>query len=243
MMVDIFQEEAEMVNSERFLSAFNRIHEHMRKELGEHHFISFIECLNRLRKKNYVVNRHYDELYVYNDLRNVIVHKKIDANYVIAEPHLETVIGIEAIERELTKPEKVFPKFQSEVKSFQIDETLDVVLTEVSRKGFSQFPVYDDNNFMGLLTENGIANWLAHSVEDDIFSISETSIGDVFAHEESRDNYQFISKNISVYEAKEKFIYHLEKGAVKLDALLITENGKETEKLLGIITPWDIINV
>lgn len=41
----------EPVNSERFLSAFNQIHDFMKKELGEDNHIGFSEGLNKLRKK------------------------------------------------------------------------------------------------------------------------------------------------------------------------------------------------
>lgn len=47
------------------------------------------------------------------------------------------------------------------------------------------------------------------------------------------NHFQFVSRHISMFEAKEKFLYHLENGTVKLAAHLITENGKAAESLLG----------
>lgn len=118
------------------------------------------------------------------------------------------------------------------------------ILIEVNQQGYSQFPIYDDNGqFIGLLTENGITNWLSRSLNDDLISISDTKINDVIQYEEIQSHFLFVSRNISVFEAKEKFLNHLEVGTVKLDALLITENGKKTETLLGIITPWDVLEI
>jgi predicted transcriptional regulator len=231
------------MNSERFLSAFNQIHDFFKKELGGQRYIGFMEGLNNLRTKNYILAKYFDELSVYNDLRNVIVHKKNKVDFVIAEPHAETVQKIENILAYLINPEKVYPKFKSDVKKFNITNSLFDVLVEVKNRGFSQFPIYKENRFIGLLTENGITNWLAKNVLEDLFSLTETTIGDIIGFEEKDNNFDFISRNVSIYQAKEMFLNHLEKGSVKLDAILITENGKTEETLLGIITPWDVIDL
>lgn len=232
------------INSDRFLSAFNNIHDFIKKESGSNRHVGFTEGLNKLRHKNFILARCFDDLQVFNDLRNVIVHRKNQVEYSIAEPHIETVINIENILGHLIKPERVYPKYASNVKSFTTDESLTTILIEVNQQGYSQFPIYDDNGqFIGLLTENGITNWLSRSLNDDLISISDTKINDVIQYEEIQSHFLFVSRNISVFEAKEKFLNHLEVGTVKLDALLITENGKKTETLLGIITPWDVLEI
>jgi predicted transcriptional regulator len=230
-------------NSDRFLSAFNNIHVYIKKASGSNRHIGFMEGLNKLRTKNYILNRYFDDLQVFNDLRNVIVHQKKHVEYVIAEPHMEVVNRIEKIASDLTQPVKIIPKYRSEVKCFHMDDSLATVLLEVKSKGYSQFPIYDHQQFAGLLTENGIANWLSRSIKEDLVSISETKVKDVIEFEEMTNHYLFVSKHTSVFEAKEKFLNHLEKGSLKLDALLITEHGKETETLLGIITPWDVLDI
>lgn len=45
-----------------------------------------------------------------------------------------------------------------------------------------------------------------------------------------------------IYDAKEIFKDNLEEG-IKIDALLVTENGKEEEGLLGIVTRWDFLRI
>lgn len=57
--------------------------------------------------------------------------------------------------------------------------------------------------------------------------------------EEQQQNYAFISRKSSVYDAKEGF----ENQGQQIDAMLITENGKKSEKLMGIITSWDVLNL
>lgn len=69
----------------------------------------------------------------------------------------------------------------------------------------------------------------------------ETSLKNVLPFEEG-DNYKFIGSTTSVYEAVDIFKRHIGKGR-RLEALLITRNGNPSEKLLGIITAWDILEI
>jgi CBS domain-containing protein len=55
-------------------------------------------------------------------------------------------------------------------------------------------------------------------------------------NEEHRKNCEFIPRNSSMIETES----HFERNPL-LEALLVTENGKTNEKLLGIITRWDIL--
>jgi hypothetical protein len=55
-------------NSDRFLSAFNNIHDFLKKESGKNRPIGFIEGLHQLKHKHFILARNYDDLQVYNDL-------------------------------------------------------------------------------------------------------------------------------------------------------------------------------
>lgn len=136
----------------------------------------------------------------------------------------------------------VIPKFSRDVLTFQINDSLAIMLKAINEKNYTQFPVYDDNEFVGLISENGVTNWLAKNVSEDIISLIDTPLKSIIKCEENKNNYNFISRSTSVYEAEEIFKEFTTNGS-KLDALLITHSGNKKESLLGIITPWDIINI
>jgi hypothetical protein len=58
--------------------------------------------------------------------------------------------------------------------------------------------------------------------------------------EENPNNYKFFSKRKTLYDALELFERNIEHPNLKVQAILVTENGKKYEKLLGIITSWNI---
>ena len=105
---------------------------------------------------------------------------------------------------------------------------------------FSQFPVYQEHCFAGLLTENGITRWLAtHVVKKlSLVELDDVSVEEVLENEEKRINYRFASRDMPVDDIKGLF-----STMEMIEAVLITASGKESERLLGIATRWDIIHL
>lgn len=229
-------------NSDLFLASYNRIDRALREFVGASQKETFSKVLKLSKQKSAIVRRYQTDLRELADLRNAIVHESTDSSYVIAEPHESTVRKIERIEKEILEPEMVFPKFNTEVTTFHLNDSLADVLREVNMKAYSQFPLYNKEEFKGLLSENGITNWLSKNVDEDILSLFETTLSDVLYHQEDQSNYTFINRNMSIYKAKEIFKEKFDNG-IELDALLITQNGLAKEKLLGIMTRWDIIQI
>lgn len=229
-----------MKNSDRFLAAFNRIEQFMNRGNSSERYITFAQLVEVQTKSNITVKRNVDRLHKFAKLRNAIVHQSINGAYAIAEPHQSIVDEIEKIEKELTNPPKVLTHFKKEVETFKHNNSIVEVLKVIRERDYTQFPVYKEKKFIGLLTENGITKWLARNIEEDIISLEETNLIDILEFEEEVDNYIFIGKELTVYEVEEIF-KDFPHTRERLDALLITHSGKKTESLLGIITTWDIL--
>ncbi|RHW34625.1 CBS domain-containing protein [Oceanobacillus profundus] len=227
-------------NSDRFLTAFNRIEKGLKallikKEMG------FSRAVKVLGKSNALIKQFQDDLLEFAELRNAIVHNKTDLMYTIAEPHDSVVERIEAIEIELLKPRKVDPLFIRKVVCFQETEPLSNVLEVVNKQGITKFPVYSGNVFQGLITHKGITKWFSKGIENRLTSLLDARLVEVLECEK-RDNFRFISKETSVYEAKEIFKEQIGKGN-RLEALLITKEGSSNGGLVGIVTNWDIMEI
>lgn len=229
-------------NSERFLIAFNKIEKIMKGMVDRNGHLSFFKAIELSKKEHAAIRKYEDELREFGDLRNAIVHHRTEIEYVIAEPHTEIVELIEHIEKLLSQPVTVGTSFAREVHTFQSNHTLSEVLRKVRDKKFKHIPVYQKDEFLGLLTANGIMRWLAATVEEETISREITTMDDILKYEKNGNTYRFIASNTPVYEAEEIFKNSLLSGH-KLEALLITRNGKEDETLTGIITPIDLIQI
>lgn len=229
-------------NSERFLVAFNRIEKALEKMTGSSTYVSFFKLIDYAKRKNAIIRRFEDDLREYGDLRNAIVHHRTAVEYAIAEPHDEVVEKIERIDRTLTKPPVAGEQFRRRVHIFGPDDSLADALRMAEKKKDFQIPVYDRGDFRGLISPSGLMEYLAETVEDDVISREITTLSDILLHTRTGRSYEFISADLSIYAAEEMFSEAVVKGR-RLDALLITESGRRDEKLLGIITPWDLMKI
>lgn len=223
----------------RFNAAFAQIDSHLRKLAGKDRFPTFMAVLKEVSYSK-KVNLDFEFLEKVNELRNVLIHENKGVKVYLSVPVEKVVEHLEQIRDDLLNPVKVIPKFQRKVTEFQTNDTLQEVLQVIAEKNYSQFPIHNNGEFKGLLTENGITRGLAHYSKevDSIIEFKETPIQTLLREEEQRKNYRFIRGDLSVMDAEMLFVNNPE-----LEALLITNSGKQQEKLLGIITRWDILHL
>ncbi|MDY0407725.1 hypothetical protein [Paracerasibacillus soli] len=105
-------------HAERFLTAYNRIEKYLKVQVHDKRELGFSRMVRMLSKSNAVLKQYQDDLLEFAQLRNAIVHNRVDTTYVIAEPHLSIVEQIERIERALTKPKQVIPFSQKRLFNF-----------------------------------------------------------------------------------------------------------------------------
>lgn len=227
--------------SERFEVAFNQIHRWMQRNARNETTDKFSELLRINYPRHSIIRKYYHDLKMYGRLRNSLVHDKIALDFYIAEPHEKVVEKIEMIASQVSDPKNALEIATRPVFYFKEDTSLVDVLKIIQKRAYSQFPVYDDNGFKWLLTSNCIAQWLASNLLEGGRTIEDVKISDLeYLH--SKRFVEFAPKNSDIFSVEDIFEkYHLENK--KLEAVLITENGKATERPIGIITPWDLVEI
>jgi predicted transcriptional regulator len=232
-----------MTNSDKFLDYYNRIDSFLKKEGGYDSYVTFAQKVKST--KNKAVIRFKDELISLGELRNAIVHNPKIGNKTIAEPHETTVDRIEVLYLTISNPKKVIPEFQFEVLGAKEDDFINDILIKLKKHSFSQFPVFDSNNQVcELINTNTISRWLSSKLEDNgTIIIDNIKVKDFLSEIEFTNNYKFISRNTSIYEAYDMFNSQINTKKRNLDVLFITNSGNIKEKLLGLITIEDIANL
>lgn len=228
-----------MKNSTVFLDRFHSIESILRQQLGREERMLFYQLVNQVAKKNALIRQKAERLKNFGDLRNAIQHGSGLNGEAIAEPHDKIVDEIIDIEEKLRSPKRM-NHFFCDVYSLNETDSMSKMLQLVQQFQYSQFPVFNSKGeFISLVTESGITNWLASKVKDDLISFEETVVSDLLSVDELAETYRFISRITTVYEAKDYFLQAANEGR-KLEALLITESGKSNQALLGIVTHWDL---
>jgi predicted transcriptional regulator len=224
---------------EQFEADYNAVDHFLRKAPGSDKLASFRHLVNEY-SHTHAGWRDADLLRMIAELRNVIVHGKTAPYAYVAVPTPTVVRNLRGCRDRLINPARVIPKFRGEVETVSIDDTLARVLKIIKHREYSQFPVYEGKRFQGLLTENGITRWLANHVatQFSLVELDDVPVKQVLQNEEERRNYQFVARDMRVDDASGLFKSH-----ELLEAVLITASGKESERLLGIATRWDMIRL
>ena len=226
-----------MKNSDKFLEIFSAIEKKLKTITNLDRQSSFYQLVENASRKHPAIRHYKDDLKEYADLRNAIVHERSDG-HVIAEPNEQSVRQLEKIKNNLIKPPRVYPNFQAKVLSFEIKESIGEAVKAMSENSFSQVLIFKNGKFEGILTANTVTRWLGANVKEDVFSLSETTIDLVLKYAENFEKCKFIPKNQSVFDTINLF-HETENEGCRLEAAFITENGKNSEKIIGIVTLAD----
>ncbi|MGB7595139.1 MAG: CBS domain-containing protein [Erysipelotrichaceae bacterium] len=226
-------------NSERFLAAFSLIESEMTRRIRSDRYISYNEMTHHMSKMDRTYARYTRLLEEFGDLRNAIVHERIDGE-VVAEPHLKLVLEIEQIAGLLTKPTQVKEFFTREVKLCYQDELLGDVMRRMMQDHFSKIPTYDrQHKFIGLLTTDVITYYLASHISDVQQSFPKVTVEEVVASDDKSREVRFMSPETSVVDVVAEFERNLALGK-KLNAVILTQDGSRDQKPLGIVTMSDL---
>jgi predicted transcriptional regulator len=224
---------------EDFVADYNCIDHFLRKALDLEDNVPFASLLKQYSQQN-PGWRDADFLGIVAKVRNLILHGKTGPYGYPATPSPDLTNNLKACLSRLTNPALVIPRFQRPVERISSQDNLATVLRLIRQRDYSQFPVYDNGRFRGLLTENGITRWLAHHVATNLslVELEDIHVKEVIENEEKRTNCLFVAQHTRVDDVVGRF-----SSGELLEAVLVTTTGKDSEVLLGIATRWDIIRM
>ncbi|MGP4041207.1 CBS domain-containing protein [Gracilibacillus sp. D59] len=227
--------------SERFEAAFNQIHDTLCDYANEHNnHASFTEVLTKARVQHHAIDQYFDLLKQCSKLRNAMVHRKIKEDFYIAEPHQDVVYELEQLAVLLTKPPTCLSIASKPVEFFYLDTPIKKLITCMQEKQYSQYPIYQEEKLIGLLTDGNIANWFATNTDQLSIELDQP-IGDIFRIEK-KEHTRIVGKEASVMDIESIFKEYLERNQ-KIEAILITETGTAAELPIGIISSWDLVQL
>lgn len=175
--------------------------------------------------------------------RNSLVHE-LDMNQDNIVEINDSIIDFLKKEKEsISHPKKAIDicTRREKILSAKLEDKLIHLMPKMYEKGNLQVPVLDENDHvLGILSPNSL--FLYQIQVDNLTTFS--CVKDVFEYTKIDNHisemYAFCSRRARLDEISSLFDDFYNKGK-KLAMLFVTENGKQDEVLLGIITPYDII--
>lgn len=225
-------------NSELFLRAFSQIEKWLRSQVGTHRSDRFYELVDRAARRNPIVQRYQVDLKEFADLRNAIVHERTD-DHVIAEPNDRALADLHRAKTNLLNPPCVVPKFQKTVCVLPLNASVGQAAIAMRDGSFSQIPILEGSKVVALLTAETIVRWVASEFANELVVPWETPIKDALVHTENADHYDIVPRRATLHDTLSLFEKFASRGQ-DLDAILISQDGKREQRLLGIVTLYDL---
>lgn len=229
-----------MNNNQEFMKSFNNIEKNLRETIDAYRNVAFYELVDKNSDINKIVEKYNSELKTLADLRNFIVHGDIGDPLAITSD--KTVDRIQHIEKQLIYPMKIKEVFINSVIGINEETSLAALLDIIKEKSYSQFPVINEEGFQGLVTENGITNWLAQNAKQDMISIKDITVKDVMEEEEEKESYGILTADDTLYQVIQKF-EKARKTNDKTFVIIVLKNKTKQIQLSDIytiVTPWDM---
>lgn len=228
-----------MRSGDRFIKKFNELVNILRQKTGLDEHTSFSRLVDEAANTDPTVRRRREILKSLGSLRNAIVHDRDYPERILADPRSESLEELDRMLAAIASPDRLIPRFQKQIRVFTVDESLAECLSFMKKHDFSQVVVVDGSTYR-LLSSEGIVQWLESALNVGPADLEEATVGN--AHEcEYPKNCVYLSRDDPVDAAVEAFEKAIQKGIPRLQAILVTERGRQEERPLGIVTPWDLI--
>ncbi|CAD2072395.1 CBS domain-containing protein [Phocicoccus pinnipedialis] len=226
---------------EEFLTEFNLLHEAMKKDA--HRDQNFGKLMYYLKNRNPIVKQYYDDIDKARQLRNILVHEKKE-KYNIAEPTEMFVERLRLIRSKFENPETV-ALFKRPITSLNNSDTFKKALNDMRQQQVSQYPVFEGNEFLGMLTDNGITKWLTLVSTETFIDLSTYQVRDLIQLDDKDTSYIIVDKNYPLHKVEEKMTELVNRKGYSKLSILITPKGhiKSRDDIIGIITPADMPRV
>lgn len=181
----------------------------------------------------------YDFIDFCRECRNRISHNGYENDFIFYSG--EMIEKLDDVIEEIKHPYKVYDKATRNIYSANLSDKVREVMSVMMNKNYTHIPIYNGGNLVGIFSESVLFNYL---YKNQIIEVDEnTTFNDIMNFinlDNSKELIKFVSRDMLYDDVCSYFIDEF-KNESKLSCVLITQNGKETEKIIGILTAWDIL--
>ena len=224
-------------NATRFLNAFTQLESLFKRMNQTEQTRNFTAYVHYYAKNNEVVKMYRDDLLQIAQLRNAIVHERVEGDEVIAEPHLDLVEKLESILALLSKPKTIKDLKLRELLTCQIDDWFMDVISRMEKYGYTQVPVLKGVRVVNVLSTTHVLHFIQDNINEGIVDFAGIKVADVL--EASTKHYELVYEDKPLIEVVNLFNQRIQEGN-RLTCLVILNNKSSTNGPVGVLTLKDM---
>lgn len=229
-----------MSKSERFLDLYKQLEDELENKYRNARRKYSSVIIEFLRDDESASMR--DELDVCREIRNILTHNANLEGVPIIEPSDPILHALESILEYVRRPPLAvdYATKGDQVMKANLNQRVLRLMEVMEKNGFSHVPVMKEGRFCGVFSLGSVFMFILKGGRN---ITKETTLQDMAAQlkiEEHPENYIFLPKTVSYVLARNKFIKPAGRNK-RISVIFITETGHQDERLLGMLTPWDVL--
>ena len=184
-----------------------------------------------------------DKLEVCREIRNLLTHSANLDGEPIVEPSGPVVRALREVLEFVQRPPLAleYATKGEQVMKAHLDQKVLRLMEVMDKNGYSHIPVMKDGVFYGVFSVGSVFQYVLQNGGKGIKS--STTVGDLGRHIEvgsHMENYEFVPQDATYLTVRS--LFERVRGRNKrVSVIFITEHGRPAERLLGMLTPWDVL--
>ncbi len=227
-----------MGKTDIFLDKYKQLEDTVRQKYGDGFNVSRLEDMGEFK-------RYASKIKYARELRNLLVHNpKLDGAWPV-DVNDGMISFVEKIKLLVEKPPRVCDCALGikQIMYSHLGANVVDVMRQMSMRDISKVPILDRGKVIGVFSHDSVFSRLLSEKHD----ISENTvfrdiISDLSIEGDRAKRYRFakwteLSSNI------EEIFDKSNEQHIRIKLIFLTENGKRDEKLMGIVTPWELMDI
>lgn len=231
-----------MNNTDLFLDKYKKLEVAVKSKYGLYGGESFTARLRRIK----CLEKYSAEIKYCADVRNLLSHNPKIGNAYAVEPSQQMLDFMDfIIEKVKSRPRcrDIAIKYNNILKASPDGKIIDFIKIMYER-GISHLPIVQNHRVIGVYNAQSVYSYLSDFSCKSITALKGATFRSIEKHlsvtGRKNDEFIFVRSNMYVDELEEIFEKSIKSGK-RIRLAFLTQNGKPSEPLQGIITPWDII--
>lgn len=202
--------------------------------------------IEKLSKKDTYIERKKDEIDMIRKIRNLNAHNRGENHKYIVYPSPEINNKLEKIINEIKNPPMIYNTSicikRKDIYSKNLDDRIYDTIRIMSEKMYTHIPILENEKLVGIFSESTLLDIVKN--DNKIVIDEKTNFSNIKNYlkieNHSMEDFQFISKTKNLYDVEKIFKNYFSRNK-RIGCIFITDNGKSTENILGMLTAWDIL--
>lgn len=231
------------MNAERFLQRYRILEGLLEKRYEDRKLSSPSVVIEYIRDADSQPVRV--DLDLLREIRNILSHNAGGDGSPVVEPSDEILHRLDAVIAYVKRSRRAdgFGTPAERVFSANPNDRVIHVMRGMCKNGYSHVPVLERGTMTGVFSARGVFEYLAERGLDDVND--NLRIHDLGKHIrfDGRDGerYAFVAAATSILEVRQLFQKRTERNR-RMSAVFVTESGDPAERLICMLTPWDVLS-